>query len=102
MNSCILTAVGVLAIIVNSCVISKIGRRRVFLMTGLSICGVTQIITAAVSHVNPGTVGTGKVSRASKCPIIHSADGLGHCRTVDCLHMRLQRHDSRLCLAIGW
>jgi SP family sugar:H+ symporter-like MFS transporter len=62
MNTCILTAVGVLAVIVNSCVISKIGRRRVFLMTGLSICGVCQIIIAAVYHVNPGTVSTGKVS----------------------------------------
>jgi len=61
MNSCILTAVGVLAIMVNSCVISKIGRRRVFLMTGLSICGVCQIVVAAVYHVNPGTVSTGKV-----------------------------------------
>lgn len=61
MNSCILTAVGVLAIIVNSCVISKIGRRRVFLMSGLTLCGITQIIVAAVYHVNPGTVGTGKV-----------------------------------------
>ncbi|EOA90375.1 hypothetical protein ACJQWK_07847 [Exserohilum turcicum] len=60
MNTCILTAVGVFAITVNSCVISKIGRRRVFLMTGLSICGVTQLIIAAVYHVNPGTTGTGK------------------------------------------
>ncbi|OAL44464.1 MFS monosaccharide transporter-like protein [Pyrenochaeta sp. DS3sAY3a] len=61
MNSCILTAVGVFAIIVNSCVISKIGRRRVFLITGLILCGITQIIIAAVYHVNPGTVQTGKV-----------------------------------------
>ncbi|RYO45621.1 hypothetical protein AA0116_g13198 [Alternaria tenuissima] len=61
MNSCILTSVGVLAIMVNSSIISKIGRRRVFLMTGLSICGVTQLIIAAVYHVNPGTTGTGKV-----------------------------------------
>ncbi|KAF1836257.1 general substrate transporter [Decorospora gaudefroyi] len=60
MNSCILTAVGVVAIMVNSSVISKIGRRRVFLMTGLSICGLTQIAVAAVYHVNPGTIGTGK------------------------------------------
>jgi len=61
MNSCILVAVGVVAIMVNSSVISKIGRRRVFLMTGLSICGITQIIIAAVYHVNPGTTETGKV-----------------------------------------
>lgn len=61
-NSCILTAVGVFVIIVNSCVISKIGRRRVFLMIGMAICGVSQFIVAAVYHVHPGTVGTGKVS----------------------------------------
>ena len=61
MNSCILTAVGVFAIMVNSCVISKIGRRRVFLMAGLLICGISQIIIAAVYHVNPGTGSTGKV-----------------------------------------
>jgi len=60
--SCIMTAVGVVVIIINSCVISKIGRRRVFLMIGMSICGVSQFIIAAVYHVNPGTVSTGKVS----------------------------------------
>lgn len=61
MNSCILVAVGVVAITVNSCVISSIGRRRVFLMSGLTICGLCQIAVAAVYHVNPGTVSTGKV-----------------------------------------
>jgi SP family sugar:H+ symporter-like MFS transporter len=61
MNSCILVAVGVVAITANSCVISKIGRRRVFLMSGLTICGLCQIAVAAVYHVNPGTVSTGKV-----------------------------------------
>lgn len=64
MNSCILVAVGVVAISVNSCVISKIGRRRVFLMSGLSICGLCQIAVAAVYHVNPGTVSTGKASHS--------------------------------------
>ena len=65
MNSCILVAVGVVAIMVNSSVISKIGRRRVFLMTGLTICGITQLIIAAVYHVNPGTTETGKVRFSS-------------------------------------
>ena len=60
-NSCIMTAVGVAVIIINSCVISKIGRRRVFLMIGMFICGVSQFIVAAVYHVSPGTVRTGKV-----------------------------------------
>jgi SP family sugar:H+ symporter-like MFS transporter len=63
MNSCILVAVGVFAVGLNSCVISKIGRRRVFLMSGLTICGLCQIAVAAVYHVNPGTVSTGKVSK---------------------------------------
>ena len=61
MNSCILTAVGVLAIMINSCVISKIGRRRVFLMSGLTLCGITQIVIAAVYRGNPGSISTGKV-----------------------------------------
>lgn len=60
MNTCILTAVGVFIIIVNSCVISKIGRRRVFLMTGMTICGISQFAIAAIWHVEPATVKTGK------------------------------------------
>lgn len=68
MNACILTAVGVFAIMVNSCIISSIGRRRVFLMSGLTLCGITQIVVAAVYHVNPGTVQTGKV--CYRCPRI--------------------------------
>jgi hypothetical protein len=83
MNSCILVAVGVVAIIANSCVISKIGRRRVFLMSGLTICGLCQIAVAAVYHVNPGTVSTGKVrSRhlrifALRCVLIEDRPSLG-------------------------
>lgn len=61
MNTCILTSTGVLVIIINSCVISKIGRRRVFLMIGMSVCGVSQFAVAAVWHVAPGSVSTGKV-----------------------------------------
>lgn len=60
-NTCILTAVGVFVIIVNSCVISKIGRRRVFLMVGMSVCAVSQFIVAAVYRAQPGTQQTGKV-----------------------------------------
>ncbi|OCL15378.1 MFS transporter [Glonium stellatum] len=60
-NSCILVSVGVAAIIINSCVISKIGRRRVFLITGVILCGIAQIILAAVYTAQPGTARTGKV-----------------------------------------
>ncbi|CAI6332850.1 unnamed protein product [Periconia digitata] len=59
--SCILTAIGVIAIIANSCVISKIGRRRVFLMVGMSICGISQFIIAAVYRGDPRGAATGKV-----------------------------------------
>jgi hypothetical protein len=70
--SCVMTAVGVVAIIANSCVISKFGRRRVFLMVGMSICGVSQFIIAAVYRSDPGTANTGRVSRPSEIPISKS------------------------------
>ncbi|KAJ4351420.1 uncharacterized protein N0V89_006762 [Didymosphaeria variabile] len=75
-NSCILTAVGVFVIIVNSCVISKIGRRRVFLMIGMTICGISQFIVAAVYHVSPGTVSTGKVIVAMSVIYICGYNGM--------------------------
>ena len=59
-NTCILVGVGVAAIIVNSAVITHIGRRRVFLVTGLLICGLAQLLTAVIYTVNPGTEATGK------------------------------------------
>lgn len=37
-NSCILTGVGVVAIVINTFVISRFGRRRVFLMVGMFLC----------------------------------------------------------------
>lgn len=60
-NSCILIACGVVAIIINAAVITRYGRRRVFLITGLIICGICQLIVAAVYTVSPGTQSTGKV-----------------------------------------
>ncbi len=59
-NSCILTAVGVFAIIVNSAIITKIGRRRVFLFWGMFACGIAQLLVAVVYTVHPGTSSTGK------------------------------------------
>lgn len=59
-NACILTAVGVVAILINSAVITHIGRRRVFLMIGMFICGLTQLLSAVVYTVSPGTVSTGR------------------------------------------
>ncbi len=59
-NSCILISVGVVAILINSSVITHFGRRRVFLVTGLILCGLAQLLTAVVYTVNPGTLSTGR------------------------------------------
>ncbi|KAF2182994.1 general substrate transporter [Zopfia rhizophila CBS 207.26] len=75
-NSCILTAVGVVVIIINSTVISKFGRRRVFLMGGMAICGASQLIVAAVYNVRPNTVGTGKVIVAMSVVYIMGYNGM--------------------------
>jgi MFS transporter, SP family, sugar:H+ symporter len=57
-NSVILVAVGVVAIIINTCVITRWGRRRVFLVSGLLLCGVVQLIIAALYTVNPTSPST--------------------------------------------
>ena len=59
-NSCILTAVGVVAIMINIAVVTRIGRRRLFLTVGLILCGFSQLIVAAIYTVHPGTEATGK------------------------------------------
>lgn len=59
-NSCILVAVGVVIILINSAVITKIGRRRVFLITGLILCGITQLMVAAIYNAHPTRQSTGK------------------------------------------
>lgn len=59
-NSCILISVGVVAILINSAIITRYGRRRVFLVTGLTLCGLTQLLMAVVYQVNPGAKSTGQ------------------------------------------
>ncbi|KAK0629408.1 general substrate transporter [Bombardia bombarda] len=59
-NACILNGVGIVAILINSAVITHFGRRRVFLITGLLICGLAQLLTAIVYQMNPGTKSTGQ------------------------------------------
>lgn len=60
-NSCLLIGCGVAAIIINSFVTTRYGYRRVMLMSGLLLCGVCQLIIAAVYTVEPGTKKTGKL-----------------------------------------
>jgi hypothetical protein len=59
-NACILNAVGIVAILVNSALITHFGRRRVFLVSGLILCGIAQLVTAVVYTANPGTKSTGQ------------------------------------------
>lgn len=59
-NSVTLTGSGVAAILINSLIITKWGRRRVFMITGLIGCGATQLIMAAIYSSEPGTEKTGR------------------------------------------
>lgn len=59
--SCVLSAVGLAALVANSLIIVRYGRRRVLLTNGLIICGVLQLIIAIAYDKNPGTIDTGKV-----------------------------------------
>jgi SP family sugar:H+ symporter-like MFS transporter len=59
-NSCIITAVGVVAILINTALITHVGRRRLFLTAGLVLCGFSQLVVAAIYTVHPGTESTGR------------------------------------------
>ncbi|KAI4729220.1 MFS transporter [Aureobasidium sp. EXF-10728] len=75
-NSCILTGVGVVAIILNTCVITRFGRRRLFLITGLLACGIMQLIIAIVYTVKPSSPAASKVIVALSVIYIFSYNGL--------------------------
>jgi MFS transporter, SP family, sugar:H+ symporter len=47
-NSCILTAVGVVAILICVAIMPRYGRRRVFLTSSLTVCGFCQLVVAVV------------------------------------------------------
>jgi D-alanyl-lipoteichoic acid acyltransferase DltB (MBOAT superfamily) len=59
--SCVLSTVGLAALIINSLIVIHWGRRRVILTSGLITCGVLQLIIAVVYNQKPGTAQTGKV-----------------------------------------
>ncbi|KAI5917668.1 putative maltose permease [Camillea tinctor] len=60
-NSCILTGVGVAALLANSFLITRFGRRRVMMTLGFTFCGLSQLIMAIVYTVEPNTVRSGKI-----------------------------------------
>lgn len=45
---------------INALFISKIGRRRIFLTTGLILCGLCQLIIAIIYTKDPSSEQTGK------------------------------------------
>ncbi|KAI1077890.1 putative maltose permease [Whalleya microplaca] len=60
-NSCILTGVGVAALLANALLITKFGRRRLMMISGFSLCGLSQLIIAVMYTVEPMTERSGKV-----------------------------------------
>jgi MFS transporter, SP family, sugar:H+ symporter len=75
-NSVALVTVGVVAIIINTCVITRYGRRRVMLVTGLIVCAIAQLIVAVVYTVAPHAESTGKVLVAISVVYIFGYNGL--------------------------
>ncbi|KAG4415744.1 hypothetical protein IFR04_011108 [Cadophora malorum] len=74
--SCVLSTIGLLALIINSLFVVRYGRRRVLLMTGLLVCGVLQLIIAVVYDKNPGTKSTGRVIVALTSLYMFSYNGM--------------------------
>lgn len=52
-NSVALVAVGVVAVIFNSFIITRYGRRRVFLISGLLLCAAAMLVEAVAYTINP-------------------------------------------------
>ncbi|KAI1370121.1 putative maltose permease [Hypoxylon crocopeplum] len=59
-NSCILTGVGVAALLATAILITKFGRRRLMMLTGFVLCGISQLVIAIVYTVHPNTESSGK------------------------------------------
>lgn len=59
-NSCILTGVGVAALLATALLITKFGRRRVMMISGFILCGISQLVIAVVYTVHPNTESSGK------------------------------------------
>ncbi|PQE09519.1 general alpha-glucoside permease protein [Rutstroemia sp. NJR-2017a BBW] len=61
-DTCIMAGIGSFVLILNSMIITKYGRRRMFLTWGMTFCGLSQLIMAAVYTAHPNTNLTGKVT----------------------------------------
>ncbi|KAM3081283.1 hypothetical protein ACMFMF_003196 [Clarireedia jacksonii] len=68
-DTCIMAGIGSFVLLVNSLIITKYGRRRLFLGWGMTLCGLSQLIMAAVYTTHPHTTLTGKIIVG--CTIFH-------------------------------
>ncbi|KAL2269321.1 hypothetical protein VTJ83DRAFT_1505 [Remersonia thermophila] len=102
----ILSAMGILAIIFNSLIVVRFGRRRVILMIGLAICGIFQLIIATVYHTHPGTTSTGVVLVAFTCVYMMSYNGMiaiyAWLAAGEIPSQRLRSHTFGLAAAVGF
>ncbi|KAK1765381.1 general substrate transporter [Phialemonium atrogriseum] len=74
--TCVLSAVGLTAIMVNSLIVVRYGRRRVLILTGLVTCGFLQLIIAVVYDKKPGNIITGRVIVALTSLYMFSYNGM--------------------------
>ncbi|KAK3695809.1 general substrate transporter [Podospora appendiculata] len=72
----VLSTMGILAILLNSLIVVRFGKRRVILMTGLAICGCLQLIIAVCYDKRPGEKETGAVLVALTCIYMMSYNGM--------------------------
>ena len=83
--SCVLSTLGLLALMMNSLIVVRYGRRRVLLMSGLTTCGILQLIIAITYAKDPGSGTTGKVLVALSCLYLMSYN-------VSASHLSISRH----------
>lgn len=72
----VLSVMGILAILFNSLIVVRFGRRRVILMIGLGVCGILQLIIAVVYDKLGSTNATGNVLVALTCLYMMSYNGM--------------------------
>ncbi|KAK7954086.1 hypothetical protein PG996_014972 [Apiospora saccharicola] len=104
--SCVLSTVGLVAIFANSLIVTRYGRRRVLLMSGLVTCGILQLIVAVVYDKNPGAKVTGQVLVAFSCLYLMSYNGMiasyAWLAGGEIPSQRLRSHTFGLAAAVGF
>lgn len=102
----VLSAISILAFVANSFIVVRFGNRRILLMTGLSVCGILQLIIAVVYHQYPGAKSTGKVTVGLTAIYMFSYNGMISTYAWLCggelPTQRLRSHTFGLAAAVGF